>query len=176
MLSDNPGSSMYMRIFSEFNNSLFGTAPILGDRHVADDGNYDSELEEFNNGLDEGSAEDGEVSFPPSLPVPPQPDHHISISVTSNVLHTTAASESQVSSVISSFIALPPENEAVNEDAPPPQKAIRPLPKKKGGRKPKTKAPNTDADAATALNDQVIQRPKATPIAGLATRVLRTRG
>lgn len=181
MLSKDPESSMYQRIFSEFNNSLFGTTPVLSNNFVADNGDYDSELERFKDEVESTSptkvADKARANeFPPSLPVlPPQSDHHISISVTSNVLHTTAMS-SQVSNIISSAIAPPQEPEAVIENPPPRQKA-RPAPKKKGGKSLKSivVTPNADADAFSTPKNEVNQQAESTPTVEPPTRALRSR-
>lgn len=139
MLAEDSSSRMYKRIFAEFNTSLFGTAPSLSNDFVADDGDYDSEVERFKRDTREiTSAEDAtdvgtdETSpeFPSSPAAPHQLDRQVSVSVTSRVSHTVATSESQVSNVVTSNISLSTEREA-RESPPPIQVTVRPGPTKK---------------------------------------------
>ena len=188
MLTEERDSSMYTRIFEEFNRSLFNTTPPRSDDVIADDGDYDSELEAFRNETRTDSLPEGIVigvgakktSPPSSLPTSPiQPDHHVSISVTSHVSHTIAAS-SQVSNIINSSVTLPPEHE-VTETPPSPLKATRPAPKKKGSKSSKLTTATTttsDADAnatSVTLQKRGTRRTKVTPAELPSGRVLRDR-
>ena len=84
---------------------------------------------------------------PPPTP-PLQSEHHVSVSITSHVSHTVAAS-SQVSNVVNSTISLPSEQEIggssiqttdppIQQASPPIEKAPRPIPKKKGPKSSKS--------------------------------------
>ena len=117
MLTGDANSSIFKRVISKFNASLFGTTPVLSNNLIADDGDYDSELEQFRNELladspaevvtSTGASDTFPLaSLPPTPPI--QLDRRVSISVTSHVLHTVAAS-SQVSNIISSNVTLPSE-------------------------------------------------------------------
>ena len=112
----------YQRIFAEFNAALFGKVRVFSDNFIADDGDYDAEIEAFKNDLraeemaNAEEAVDAETPLPtpslpssPSLPSPPLPssptpslqsDHWVSISVTSHISHTTVASSSRVSTIV----------------------------------------------------------------------------
>jgi len=165
MLIEDPNSSVFRRIFSEFNASLFGTVPILRNDPIVDDGDYDSEVEQFRNDLLAESSVDAiasvgasETPLPPLLPAPPlqvQSDHCVSLSVTSHISHTVTAS-SQVLNVINSSLAVPPEP-AVREPSSSTevvQPPARPAAKKKGVKplKPATTTPDPNVDAAPTLN------------------------
>ena len=72
MLTKDLDPSVLKGIFAEFNSSLFGTAPPPSDDFVPDDGDYDSELEQFRNKLRtdspvEGIADSGGTRTPPPL-------------------------------------------------------------------------------------------------------------
>jgi len=195
MLSEDPDSRTFKRIFSEFDASLFGVEPTLSNDFVVDDGDYDSEVENFKNGLHAETIVDVEVedfenglhaetiadaevdepTFPlPPLPTPPvRSDRHVSISVTSHVSHTVATS-SQVSSVINSGPTPPPECE-VEEDPPPRKKDTRPQPTKKKEikvSKPTTTTPKADTDTAPTRRKQAARPAKTAPVEP-PTRVLR---
>jgi hypothetical protein len=151
MLIETPDSPVFKRIFSQINESLFGTAPAPIIETVAEDGDYDSELEQFRAELLEDppaencpSSSIGESTQPihslgnllPISDLPaPQSERCVSISVTSNISMQTAAASSQVSNFVSNSITLPaPESEAEETTSPkPPQ----PLPKKKGSKSSK---------------------------------------
>lgn len=156
MLTEHPESPTFKRIFSEFNVAVFGTIPTPSDDLVAGDSDYDSELEQFKNGLLEDSpiqaVGDVEVNetFSPSLsPAPtPQPEGRISVSVVSHVSHTIAAT-SQVSNVISSNVSLPSGEHGVSDTSPPVPKAARPAPKKKGAKLSKSTTSTSNANADT---------------------------
>ena len=47
MLTEDPDSRVYKRIIAEFNASIFGTAPVLKNNFVVNDGDYNSEVEQF---------------------------------------------------------------------------------------------------------------------------------
>ena len=172
ILTADRDSPTFERIFSEFNTSLFGTAPPLSGDLVADDGDYDSELEKFRNELRAGSPIDdvadvrtGKAS-PPSLPIPSvQPDHHVSISVTSHVSHTITASP-QVSNVVNNSVILPSERE-VDNPPPSPPKATRPTARKKGSKSSKPTEVTTataETDPASTTLKKRSQRAKAMPV------------
>ena len=156
MLTGDANSSTFERIFSEFNASLFGTVPTLSNDLILDDGNYDSELEQFRNELladspiEAGTGTGANNTSPPSpLPASPlHPDQRVSISATSHVSHTVVAS-SQVSNTINNTIVLPLEPEVI-ETSPPSPEAVqlvgRPAPKKKGTKPSRS---TSDADANT---------------------------
>ena len=160
MLTEDPDSRMYKRIFSEFNASVFGTAPTLKDNLIIDDGDYDSEVERFKRDTRADSpvediadvGTDNAPSVLSSLTPPLQSEHHVSVSVTSHVSHTVAGS-SQVSNIVNSTVTLPLEQESVEsspiQTTPPVQTLTRPRPTKKKGTKSsksaaKTPDPNTD--------------------------------
>ena len=181
MLTEDPESTMYKRIFSKFNTSLFGTVSIANNNFVADDGDYESELEQFKNNILIGPpVEDvidarADMVSPSVSPVPS--DHSVSISITSCVSHTTAES-SQVSNTVNSSIALPPNYEVEETETPPPnplKKPGRPLPRKMGAKSSKSTTPDIDANAAVPAPDKRGGRKaKATPVQA-PTRVLRGR-
>jgi len=200
MLTKDPESTMYKRIYSRFNTALFGTTRTASKDFVADDGDYESELEQFRNDLIAASTiEDLDVTdagpvdrasrLPPSLPSPPlQSDRRVSISVTSNVLHTTAAS-SQVSNIVNSSITVPSEcrveeiplpspSPSPSPPSPPPVKVARPAPKKKAATKSVRSlvtTPDVEADAAPAPRDRVTRQTKAAAAKEAPTRALRKR-
>lgn len=89
LLTEDPESSMYQRIFSKFKDSLFGKESDSDDKVVVDDGDYASELAQFKEGLIADSIAEGvtdagvdETSpLPPPASPPLQLDHEVSISV-----------------------------------------------------------------------------------------------
>ena len=181
MLTKDPESAMYKRIFLKFNASLFSTVSIPNNNFVADDGDYESELKQFKNDILIGPPVEDVINARAntvSLCVSTIPsDHGVSISITSCVSHTTAES-SQVSNTINSSIALPP-NYKVEETETPPlnplKKPGRPLPKKMGAKSLKSTTPNINANAAVPAPDKRGSRKaKATPVQA-PTRVLRGR-
>ena len=173
MLTQKRETPTYRKIYAEFDAALFGKAQALSGDFIADDGDYDSEVERFNRELEEEELAEAEAashppstSTPPSLSIhaeadevpplpstpPPQLDHRVSISVTSNVSHTVAAS-SQVSNVINS--TSPPLERDVMEAPPLVQKAARQAQKKKGGKSKSTTTtpgPDVDTNAAPTQN------------------------
>jgi len=155
MLSKDPESKTYKRIFSEFNAALFGTAPTLSNDFIAEDGNYDSEVEKFKSDLRAESATPvgtpGASALPSPTAPPLQPDH-LSISVRSHISHTiTATASSQMSTVINSGPASLPEHEADQETPPPnPKSTQRPPSRKKGTKSSKSKTTTSNADPDTA--------------------------
>ena len=179
MLTEDPDSRVYKRIFSKFNTALFGVEPTPGNDFVIDDGDYDSEVENFKKGLraeDTTNLEIDEFTSPtPSPPTPTvQSDHHVSISVTSHVSHTVAAS-SQVSNIVTSGPAPPPESEA-KEASPPRQKGPRPVAKKKDPKasNPTTTTPQDNTDTAPTRSKKATRSVKTTPVEP-SSRVLRNR-
>jgi len=186
MLTEDRNSSMLKRIFAEFNTSLFGTAPPRSDDFVPDDGDYDSELEQFRNELradsptvigiaNSGGTRTPPPSSPPTSPV--QPDHHVLISVTSHLSHTIAMSP-QVSNIMNNSIVLPSGRED-NEDPPSPLKVSRPTAKKKGGKSSKSTTETTTSDVNAGTTSSTKQKrtrkEKATPVEPPTGRVLRER-
>ena len=179
MLSATPDSPVFKRTFSEFNSSLFGAVSTLGDSDlIAEDGDYDSKLEQFKFDLLQDPPVEDVPEDVPSSPLPPeflddsdvpepltQSEHQVSISVTSRVSTHAVAASSQVSNVVSSNITV---SSTELEEAPPPLKAVRPAPKKvtkasKKGTKSSKKAAAiseaTSADDATgadAVDDATI--------------------
>lgn len=161
MLTATPDSPVFKRIFSKFNSSLFDTAPTISGDLIAEDGDYDSELDQFRAELladHVGGVTTDMVSLSlhqdsPSQPTSElpaiQPERHVSISVTSHVSTRIGAASSQVSNVINSSIALSPTESEVEESSPPSPKATRPPPKKKGARSSKkATATHEESDAA----------------------------
>ena len=139
MLTEDSDSCIYKRILAEFNASLFRMAPSLSNNFLADDGDYDSEVEKFKRDMCARSSTEDTTdvgisrmssTFLSSPTAPHQLDHHVSVSVTSHVLHTIATS-SQVLNIINSSISLSTERKA-REPSPPIQVAAQPLPTKKG--------------------------------------------
>jgi hypothetical protein len=206
MLTQDPDSPVFKRIFSKFNISLFGVEPTVSNDLIADDGDYESELEEFRRGLladplIEDVADAG-VSLPPTPPIqldrrvstpaanagadetspfsgsllasPHQPGHEVSVSVTSHISHTIAAS-SQVSNIVSSSIALSPERE-VSKASPPIQEKARPAPKPKGVKSLTLAAATSDTNAdAAPTQKKRTTRPAKTAPADPPARTLRRR-
>lgn len=176
MLTENPENPTYKRIFSEFNTAVFGTpAPTPNDGLVVEDGDYDSELEEFRNALLADTTIDGttdvganETSSCPSPILPIQQDSHVAVSVTSHVSQTVAAA-SQVSNTVNSSVALLPGECEVMEVPSPIPKAARPLPKKKGGKPTKGATSKSNTTAGSTSN-----KPETGP-ANPPTRSLRKR-
>ena len=90
ILSGGPEDPVLGRIFSHFKDSLFSKEPTPSDGVVADDGNYDLEIEQLRNDLladppagDVTNAGGDGTSSPPSPSRPSlQPDRQVSISVT----------------------------------------------------------------------------------------------
>ena len=166
MLTEDPDSRMYKRIIAEFNTSIFGTAPVLKNNFVVDDGDYNLEVEQFKRDIHTDppvkDVANVQINTPSALPPPTPPlqsEYHVSVSITSHVSHTIAAS-SQVLNVVNSTISLPPEQEIggsliqttdppIQQASPPIEKAPRPVPKKKGPKSSKSAAmvldPDTDA-------------------------------
>lgn len=176
MLTEDPESVSYERIFAEFDTAVLGKKPVLRDDFVLDDGDYKAEFEKFKSDLRAEEAADAEANkTPPPPPTPTLPsspiqsDHRVSISITSQVSHTIAAS-SQVSNVVNTSTP-PPEPE--DAEAPPPaKKATRPAPKKKG----RTKKPATTPDTTDAAPTQTGPAGQANGVPEeLPTRVLRNR-
>ena len=143
-----------------FNAFLFSAVPTLSANAIAEDGDYDSELERFNAGLHvDPFAEDVDVTPVPLLPeiplnkdpeLPPvHSDHHLSISVTSHVSSHAATTSSQVSNTVSSSIILPSAEPEVEETSPPNPEAIRPAPRKKGAKSTKKKTALADPSTRT---------------------------
>ena len=171
LLTEQPGSPVFERIYSTFNTSLFGEAPPITDEFITDDGNYNSELEEFRNGLladspvknavDIGTSRAPSPSPLPALPL--QSEHHVAISVISNVSRTITAS-SQVTNVVNSTVHFPSEHE-VRESLPPNPKPARPAPKKKTSKQAKsTKTSDTDTNTAHLPSEhEVSESPPPNP-------------
>jgi len=168
----------YKRIFAEFDAALFGKARALSNEFVADDGNYDSEVERFNQELEEEEVAEASPE-PPSIPLPstptppPQSEHHVSISVTSSVSHTIAAS-SHMSTTVNA--TPPPAEREATESSPPVQKTARPNPKKKGGKlaKPSNATPDVNTDGAPIRKERAPRQKKAVH-EDIPARVLRAR-
>ena len=168
MLIENRKTASYVRIYGEYDTILFGKARVLRNDYVVDHGEYTGVVSQYNRELREEEAADAraaEFSPPPSSP-PPSPttlsppsvhtggsglalslaplphhsDRNVSISVTSHVSHTVAAS-SQVLNIVNG--ATPPSEDEVIEAPPPAKKAGRSRTKKKGGK-------STDPSATTS--------------------------
>lgn len=199
MLTEDPDDPVYKRIFSEFNAALFGTSPTFSNDLVVDDGDYDSEIERFKNDLREEATANTETDKTPPIPSPltvPLPsDPYVSISVTSHVSRTIAAS-SQVSNVINHSAPLPLEREV--SEAPPPEREVmeapspgpadeveappkpqRPKPRKptkssKASKStPTTSDPGADAASTSTRTKRTTKQATASPTE--PTRVLRNR-
>ena len=157
MLTANPNSPVYKRIFLKFNTFLFDAAPAPSANVNAEDGDYDSELEKFNAGL-HADEEVGVTPVPllpespliqaPELP-PVHSEHHLSISVTSHVSTHAVATSSIVSNVVSSSNTPPSVEPEVEEAFPPSPEVIRPAPKKKGVKPTKKKTAPADPPTRT---------------------------
>ena len=135
MLTKDPKSTTYQRIFAKFDTALFGTEERdPGNEFIVSDGNYKAQVVSFKAKLraEEAAAEkaateeaanaEGNRTPPlPSSPTPPlqQPDHPISISVSSHTSRTIAVS-TQVTTLVNSTTS-PPEREVEREvtEAPP---------------------------------------------------------
>lgn len=173
---------MYKRILTRFNTSLFGRVPATSNDFVVDDGDYDSEIEQFGRDVRAESpieSDDSEVEVinasprlasPPALPL--RLDQRVSISVASHVSHTVAAS-SQVSNIINSSVTLPTERDTM-ETSPPTQVTSRPLPKKKKGTAASTTTSEEPEPTAAATKNKRSTR-GAKPAPAPPTRVLRDR-
>ena len=155
MLTTNPNSPVYRRIFLKFNTFLFGEVSTPSTNINAEDGDYDSELEKFNAGLHaDPFTEDVDVTPVPELPVSPlvqatelPPIHsgcHLTISVTSHASMHTAATSSQVLNIVSSSITLPSVEPEVKGASPLNPEATRPAPRKKGAKSTKKKTTSAD--------------------------------
>ena len=163
-----PNSAVFKRIYSLFNDSLFGTVSARSENLIAEDGNYDDELEQFNAELfadppvEEAlplladlhlqplSELDG-VEPTPEFPTA-QSEHHVSISVTSRVSTQTVVAPSRVSGTISSSVAISSVEHAVEgPSSPPSPKAKRPA-TKKGGKSSKKKSVPIDPPTRTLRN------------------------
>ena len=171
-LTEDPESISYQRIFAEFDAAVLGKKHVLRDDFVVDEGDYDEEFRKFKEDLraEEAANADATRTSPPppspTLPLSPvQVDHHVSISVTSHVSQTIAAS-SQVSNVVNN--PTPPLEREDVEAPPPVKKASRSNTKRKGKAKQTAATSNADADATTT------RQAKAVP-EELPTRVLRNR-
>ena len=156
----NPNSPVYKRIFSTFNAFLFGAVPTPGADTIAEDGDYDSELERFNAGLHaDPFAEDVDITPVPLLPEfsldkgpgssPVHSEHHLSISVTSHVSSHAATASSRVSNTVSSSVTLPSAEPEDEEASPPNPEVIRPAPRKKGAKSTKKKTAPADPPTKT---------------------------
>jgi hypothetical protein len=145
MMTDPKKRSMYERIFSEFNASLFGTEPKTQKR-IAKDGDYSAELQEYEEGLladrtvevitdEELLPEsipnsptlpvlDSRIASIPNSPIPSAPelpaqfDRNVSVSVASRV-STAATVSSWVSNVVSTSVTIPLIEPEVEESPPP---------------------------------------------------------
>jgi hypothetical protein len=144
ILSDNPDSPMYKRIFEHFDTALFTPESTSSTTILVDDGNYDTEIAQFMSGL----LKDPVIADPPVAgvseaeagadetlahllpPVPVQSESHVSIAVTSHISHTITAS-SQISNIIHSSVTLSPEHKEIS---PPSKENGQPAPRKKGGK------------------------------------------
>lgn len=149
-------AAQFQTIIEEFSKAVFGTVPASqSSKGHIDTGDYESELEEFNNLPSDDDVEVARTDIdeaPPPPPLPRQSDSHVpepalpplqqppvSVSVTSHISHTAAGS-SLVSHVVNSNVVLPPSEQEVEEDPlPNPKKKGRP-PAKKRVAKPLTKS------------------------------------
>ena len=193
MLTEDPDSHVYKRIIAKFNASIFGTAPVLKNNFVINDGDYDSEVEQFKRDIRADppveDVADVRINTPSALPPPTPPlqsEHHVSVSVTSHVSHTVAAS-SQVLNVVNSTISLPPGQEIggssiqttdppIQQASPPIEKAPRPVLKKKGPKSSKLAATVLDPDTgAPGTRSKKAARQADSTVAGPPTRTLRKR-
>jgi hypothetical protein len=167
ILSDNPNSPMYERIYAHFNTALFALESASSPTLLVDNGNYDTEIAQFNNellmdpavagppvaGVTKAEAGADETLAHPLPSVPIQSESHVSIAVTSHISHTIAAS-SQISNIVHSSVTLSPEQEEISppsiKEVPPPSKEKgRPAPRKKGAKasKPAAEVPDDNTDA-----------------------------
>ena len=173
------------RVFSEFNASLFGsTAPTLPSNTIAQDGDYDFQVDQFTAELfacedvvDEMDSLtlDGPLdNFP--VPQPPvQSEQRVSISVTSHVSAHAIASSSQVSSVVSS-VALPTDEHGDEEIFPLPNGPKVSAPKRKGAKSSKkTKAASEPGVAEATIAPAPSKTAKKTTPVDPPTRALRVR-
>jgi hypothetical protein len=195
MLTDQPDSPVFKRIFSKFNTALFGTTPSASDKFVADDGDYNSELEQFRAELLEEEEVDA-LSEPPIVPecpvlpeplilptttapqLPAQAESQISISVTSQVL-TNFVGASQVSNIVGSNVNLPPPESERVSPLPSPIVADQPAQKKKGARSKKASTAVSEHNAAQDVSpapSNGTKKGKAATPANPPTRTLRNRG
>ena len=167
MLTTNPNSPVYRRIFLKLNTFLFGEVSTPSANINAEDGDYNSKLEKFNAGLHvDPFAEDVDVTPVPELPVSPlvqAPESllvqaielppvysgcHLTISVTSHASTHTAATSSQVSNIVSSSITLPLVEPEVEGASPLNPEVTRPAPRKKGAKSTKK---TTSADPSDRM-------------------------
>jgi hypothetical protein len=154
MLSKDPSSPVYKRIFSKINTSIFGLGPLVSKAQVAEDGGYESEIEQFNAELladspDEAVSDDNTLTLAsPSQPIaklltpeppvqlipapglPVLPERHVSISVTSQV-STNSVGASQVSNIVSSNVILPQAELEITPPLPGQKVVARPAPRRK---------------------------------------------
>jgi hypothetical protein len=115
-----------------------------------------------------------------SIPAPTSPtrsEHHVSISITSNVSHTVTAS-SRVSNTTGNDNSPAPEYDTEEGSPPPSPKAPKPTRNKKASKRSKTtNTPSSDlVDApATTKKQNSTKQEKAPPKAASSGRSLRTR-
>jgi hypothetical protein len=184
ILSDNPDSPMYKRIFEHFDTALFAPESASSTTILVDDGNYDAEIAQFMSGLlkdpvvadppvagvSEAEAGADETLAHPLPPVPVQSESHVSIAVTSHISHTIAAS-SQISNIVHSSVTLSPEHEeisppSIEEVSPPSKEKGRPAPRKKGGKalKPAAEVPDDNTDAVPIKGGRTTRQNKLVPV------------
>lgn len=182
MLTANPNSPVFKKIFSDFNASLFGTVPTTSGDFIAEDGGYASELEKFRAEVLADHVEEvttDVISSPLLNALPVLPKDHVSISVTSHISTNIGAASSQVSNVVNHGTTPPPTESEAEETSPPSPKAPRPTTKKKGG-KPSKKNVVTNSESDTAKDTPSVLPKKstkrATPAVGPSTRTLRKHG
>ena len=149
MLTEDPDDPMYQTIFSHFDSALFGSEPVIGHNPIIDNGQYDSEIEEFKDRLRHTAINanaDTEADLAPSSPPIPSPqlEQNVSIAVTANVY----CASSGISNLINN--AIPPESQT-QEPPPPNPKRSGQVPKKKG---PVRATSNVDSDAAAPATNR----------------------
>ena len=195
VLSDNTDDPTIQRIFSVFNEGLFGPNPTDATTPTPTNDELNLEVERFKRALFANTSDNHvidpvETSTPPSAPGSPtqseDPIHStpaspiemerpISIAVTSNVSHTVITS-SQISHTTNSSVIPVAHESDIEEDSPPVPKVTRPRAKPKKGPKLPTPPPGLDSeDAAPPAKKPVKKTSKAATVTA-PNRVLRNRG
>lgn len=163
MLSGDPPNPIYERTFLIFNTTLFGVTATPRADFILDTGDYNDELREFNEQLAAERTQDAATTD--SLPLPPlpsapssPPESHVSVSVTSNISHVTAAVN-----IVTSNITLVPADEEV--EAPPLATKTAKVPTRKKAARGPAKPPGASTEIVTpVIKRNPTRRAKNTPV------------
>ena len=189
------GTTTAENVISYYTRELFGSRA-RKTTSAATSGTIDSEFDELWRELDQHTANPVAKEVPPPLssrkslsqleeqePITPAPasesEHHISISVTSSVLHTVATS-SRVSHITNNNNPPVPEHDAKEFSPPPSPKASKSIRNKKAQKASKSSetvnAPSSDPDDAPATKKRGSSKQgKTRPTTAPSERSLRQR-